>query len=103
MKETMKLIKDFMTQNNHRPEASTDLDDRLVQMLSELGRMAYSIQWNDPKEKIQERAAQLAIMLLGTCSQQEWDIEKLIRDRLAKLPTLPMPSKGKEKVRGLRL
>ena len=47
--------------------------------------------------------AQLCILLLGTCSQQEWDIEKLIKDRLAKLPTLPMPSKGKEKVRGLRL
>jgi hypothetical protein len=103
MKDILNAIRNFQTQNSHRPEASTDLDERLVQCLSELGRMAYSIHWNDPKEKIQERMTQLLIVLLGTCVQQEWDIEKMMKDRLQKLPTLPAPQKGREKVRGLRL
>jgi hypothetical protein len=103
MKEILNLIRTFMTQSSQRPEAAQDLEERIVQMVSELGRLAYSIHWNDPKEKLQERVTHLLILLLGTCVQQEWDIEKMIKDRLQKLPTLPVPQKGREKVRGLRL
>jgi hypothetical protein len=43
------------------------------------------------------------VVLLGTCVQQDIDVEKLVRDRMIKIPTLPMPTKGKERIRGLRL
>lgn len=103
MKDLIKLIQQFMTQCANRPEATEDLHDRLVQITAEVGKMAHSAHWNESKDKIQERVTHLLILLMIYGVQSGLDIEKAIKERLAKLPGQPAPVKSKERVRGLRL
>jgi hypothetical protein len=102
--DLVRAVNLFMSQNSPRPEATDDMHERLVQLMAELGRLASGYQWGEPKEKLQQSWAQLLILAIGGCIKQGIEVDAVVKERLAKLPGMPMPTRQKGSgVRGLRL
>ena len=93
----------FMTQQANRPEATRDVNERLVQAMAELGRLAHGYFWRESPQQLNKHWAQLFILLYGTCVQQNIDVERIVADQLVRLPTQPAPSRQRARARGLRL
>ncbi len=99
----MELVNEFMQQQQHRPEATRDINQRLLQALGVLGRIAEGQLWKATPQEMNQHWAHLFLLLYGTCQLQNIDVEKIVKEHVAQLPSRPPPGRQRTRVRGLRL